>query len=487
MPLRTRSQGDVKKPLRTLSQGDVKKPLRTRSQGDVKKPLRTLSQGDVKKPLRTLSQGDVKMPLRTRSQGDVKKPLRTLSQGDVKKPLRTRSQGDVKKPLRTLSQGDVKKPLRTRSQGDVKEPLRTLAQGDVKTSLRTPSQGDAFLIRRMPQLQTPPQGDVTPPQRQLPPPVLMPMKRQKEIESLIFRERNGKELGKTMRKLISWEHAGEFTVAPSTKGKNDWLMQRFHTFRNSLPPDTPLDHAVTKFAWSVLGSASPASARDYMGRIAKQLTLQGETGVRTKHYRAVRATLKRTGTYIRPSQAPPITTKEVWDSIKTLQERDQTRAASMLAIAWVSRNRIPDIRFVTTTDFVEVGNRGGSPSRVSAAVYAKEKGRQDWCEAVYLPAGKMTAVAVEFFRSEPARTCVFGGDGARYERIKRQIRSALPNGAWLHSTKRGAAQEINLLQEDKEEMKDALRHKSLAMTSRYLDSLNAPKRRKQEELLRPLQ
>ena len=306
------------------------------------------------------------------------------------------------------------------------------------------------------------------------------------VETELFRLRDGKALGRKMRELMTWDTAHKYAVAPKTAYNNDTLRDRFQKFCDTLPAETPWDEALIKFGFDVMKTASPKTADSYIGRLTKTLTREGHRGVRTLRLKDTRTTFTRTSTYIRPRQAPPLTTVEVTDSLRKLVQAGQETAAALFATAWVSRARVPDLRFMVKADWVEL-NTTNSPLNTEAAVFAKEKGCKSWCPEIYMPAGPITAIAVEFWRKQKEGVVVFGGDTKTYDRLKAVLKKGMPEGSWLHSIRHGASRMINAKELDPELNRKALRHTSFGMTRRYQNSLNSEKRGVQKVLLGPLQ
>ena len=467
-----------------------KKPL---SQGTSNS--RSLSQGQHSKIEKSLSQGAL-ANTQSRFQGtpkNVKKPLfqgtrvnnQSPSRGThtVEKslfqstsPTKSLFQGSRIRATKSLPQGTKSKTTQPQSSG---EDAQTMAQGTPKRS------GDT---------QTPPPA----------PPPTFPRRKGNEMrktettqrltnETTFFTTRNGKELGKLIQQKLSWDEIPLYATAPSTFSKNQSLLRRFKTFAaENLPGECKLSEAICRFAWWSLGSANPKSVANYIGKLCKSLMQEGHKGVRTKQVLLFKRALIRLSTYIRPNRALPVKTGDIKGALRSLIAKGREDSAAMLATAWVTRCRIPDLRFLTSEDVREMGG-GDDVTKVGLGIFAKDKGRMTWSPAVYMPPGPLTAIAVGFWRKQLRGVCVFGGEGRQYERVKREIREAMPGDAWLHSTKRGAAQEMDgaLVGDEEnthaETMQQALRHKNASTTLFYLDELNPRKRQAQTKLLRPLQ
>ena len=332
--------------------------------------------------------------------------------------------------------------------------------------------------------------------RPIPPPLMTTlairttctMTERKTLESEIFRLRQGKDLGRFIHENVPWTAAPLFATAPTTYEKTQGLLRRFMQFHASLKNNTPWDEAIRQFAWEVMKRASPKTAADYMRKIAKALSQKGEKDVRTRDYHLTLKALTRFGVYIRPKQALPITTNAVYEALLGLLSAGKEASAAMLATAWVTRCRIPDLRFMTSEDFCELEpNLGGHPTSVDVGVFAKEKQCTKWCPPVLMPAGKITAIAVVFWRKQPVQQCAFGGESRTYARIKRDIRKFLPAETWLHSTKRGAAQTVDEDLHPEGTLQAALRHQDKQTTLLYLNALNARKRKEQRTTFAALQ
>lgn len=319
-----------------------------------------------------------------------------------------------------------------------------------------------------------------------------PLKERQELEAKVFVARGGKQVARAIRENVPWERAHEFAVGPHAAREALRLVAKFHEFWNrpensSLPPDA----ALVKHMWQCLETAQPRTVQDAMDRVVKQLHREGVTGVRTQRFLGARAALKRLSVMARPVQAEPLKLEDVKGAVEALGQKGELAAAAMLALAWVTRSRVPDLRVLTVEDVREVEGAGAADvGVVGLEVWAKEKQARTWRPPIYAPPGALTAVVVAWVRRVQAegRREVFGAGVAEYERILGLLRGALPAGSWLHGVKRGAAQAVEAATgAGPEEMRQLLRHQNVEVTHRYLNATTAKRRRQEEQLTRALQ
>ena len=325
-----------------------------------------------------------------------------------------------------------------------------------------------------------------------PPPFLRPPSTavwRRGVESQVFAERDGKKAGRLLRDLVPWQEAHTFAVGHHAAKERDRLLARFEEFRSTMPGTTTVEDLVIQWAWRALKTASPGVVRNYMDRLCRAIA-DDEGWVISRKVIRVKKALSRMGVMIRPKQATPLHTSEVMAALKLLRQSGHNTAAAMVAICWMTRARISDIRYVVKADWREVDGQGGAAHLVDAEVHAKEKARLQWQPAIFLPRGQITAVAVEFWRQATEGGLVFGGDTPRYAVLKRQILRVMPklDGQWwTHSLRRGAAQQMDLAGTSRLHIKESLRHQDERQTLRYLDSTNATRRGKERSWMRRLQ
>ena len=381
----------------------------------------------------------------------------------------------------------------------VPSPQRIPQRGGIAGRLRSPlfqraTQAEGRRGRAPTPLPPPDIRDVTPPRgpqdanRDPREPVRWTRAKRARLEDKLFSFRDGRSLAGALRNATGWEDIPRLALAAHTAGEKDRLWASFEGFWGGLSAGTPSDEAVLRYVWTRLGSISCRTAKTYLERLAAIAIEQGERGTRTRRLQNAKKALRRLSTLIRPRQAPPVATAQVHEALGALQGR----ARVLLALCWVTRCRVPDLRFVTRADWREIDGAGGDSRATSAAVYAKEKQALEWRPEIFLPAGPITAIVVEYMRTvAPSSTeLIFGGNSTKYAGLKKAILAALPEGSWLHSSRRGAIQEVQKGDGGPRPLlKRLLRHGKDAedTTARYLTTTNDHQRKTEAELLRALQ
>ena len=330
--------------------------------------------------------------------------------------------------------------------------------------------------------------DVTPPRSEQSqfPQYTYSMPERRRVESRLFAERDGKALGRTIKELIPWHRVSHFATAPSAAGEKERVFYHFQNWRRGRV-GTP-DQLAVQYVWSKLGTVAPSTAISYLCRIVLRAHELGERGYRTRFLAGAKALLRRSSTMIRPVQATPLQPAEAQKTLRRLADKGQGRAAALFAIAWVARARVSDIRYVTSQDWVEQ-QKDLPADATEVHVFAKEKACKTWQPSIFLPAGRTTAVAVAFMRTQTGARddLVFGGDTDRYVRLKAQIRTAMGTHHWLHSIRRGSIQEVESRGVEAHELQKLLRHADPRTTTRYLRTNTEHRRRVETAMTHTLQ
>ena len=159
-----------------------------------------------------------------------------------------------------------------------------------------------------------------------------------------------------------------------------------------------------------------------------------------------------------PSETGDLHTSEAMEALKLLRQSGHNTAAAMVAIFWMTRARVSDIRYVVKADWREVDNRGGE----EAAHLVDAEGHRGASAVAtgYLPSqgGRLRRLRWSF---GVTKGLVFGGDTPRYAVLKRQILHVMPQldgHWWTHSLRRGVAQQMDLAGTSRLHVKESLRH-----------------------------
>ncbi|KAJ9441882.1 hypothetical protein DIPPA_12146 [Diplonema papillatum] len=163
----------------------------------------------------------------------------------------------------------------------------------------------------------------------------------------------------------------------------------------------------------------------------------------------------------------PLTTEQSKAVVDLLELQGFVREAAMVAAVWLTRARVPDLRVVTTEDIEEISNRGGEPRSVGVQLFLKEKQAKTYNAPEYLPPGELTAKLVRLARGAPPGP-LFARTKTEYDLSLQRIRAALPEGAVMHSFRRGATQELERAGASRSELVDLLRHADPRTTRRYM-------------------
>ena len=310
----------------------------------------------------------------------------------------------------------------------------------------------------------------------------------RELDHAIFSIRDTKELGRAVRERTSWDTMCKFAVGPQTAQGSDRVWAVFQKYCDE-HGFSPTEAALLRYAHSALETAGPKTVAAYVRKILHRCKQTGIRGVRTRRVQDTVRALTRMSSAVRSVQAPPVSTQQVAAATKALEEGGDLQAAAFVAMTWLTRSRVPDLRFMTSKDWAELENSGGPPATVGAKLYAKEKGAKEARPGIYLPPGRLTGVAVRFWRQWQGTGYAFGGESGEYVDLKRRIHSALPEGSWLHSLKRGAAHEIEETGVCDEDVSRFLRHSknNWNVTQKYLNPTNAYRREREKTLLGTLQ
>ncbi|KAJ9453355.1 hypothetical protein DIPPA_05455 [Diplonema papillatum] len=252
----------------------------------------------------------------------------------------------------------------------------------------------------------------------------------------------------------------------------------------------PVDEAIVRFVWSTLGSTSPLTAATYIERLCRELHNRGVRGLRTERLIKTKKALRRMGSLLRPQQADGLKPEDAKELVRRLLREGQETAAALAAIAWISRCRVSDLRFMTDEDWHELGPGDTPEEETEVEFFAKEKSSRKWRPPIFLPHGSLTAVAVRFWRQRRKQKKLglpFGGDTGVYEKLKREVKKGMQGSKWLHAFRRGSIQEIEKQGVPRTALQELLRHSSAETTIRYLNSTNVARRKAETEMLRTLQ
>ena len=303
---------------------------------------------------------------------------------------------------------------------------------------------------------------------------------------MLFRIRQPKELGRTLAEQVPWQEAHLFDVGPRAHAERQRLLKAFRLFADQSGIQD-VDQQVIAFLWSRLPNATPKSVAGYAGRLVKALHAEGITGVRTRRLLAVKKTLSRAGTLLRPDQAPPVDTETVVNAVHQLVGAGDLRTGAFVALVWVTRARMADARYMMVSDVTFV--RSGEA--VALEVQLKEKQQQAWTPLVFVPAGPLTTVVISHVRARRAEAgeaaSLFAASQREYSVLMAKAKAALPLGSWAHSLRRGAAQQLEVDGASLTEISALLRHASTATTRRYLQSTSRQQRAKEALALDGLQ
>ena len=306
------------------------------------------------------------------------------------------------------------------------------------------------------------------------------------MDDVLFRIRDPKQLGQAVRKLVPWEAAHTYCVGPRAAGARSWMLRAFRKFAAE-SPTLPVDQAVVKFLWSRLEGASPLTVAGYCGSLLRALAAEGVVGARTKRVLATRRALTRFGTLLRPRQAPPVDTAVVQSTVEALLEQGCDRESAFVALVWVARARMSDVRYLLVRDLTLVCDEGVEPG---LEVALKEKQQRQWSPVVYLPPGELTCRVVAWWQRCSATgpdTPLFAATEAEYQALLKRVVARLPAGSWAHSLRRGSAQVLQKWGMELDGLQSALRHASGTQTRRYMMSTAEADRRKAREQLDALQ
>ncbi|KAJ9472938.1 hypothetical protein DIPPA_18024 [Diplonema papillatum] len=308
-----------------------------------------------------------------------------------------------------------------------------------------------------------------------------------ELEHQLFLVCDGHELGRMLKERIPPDSAHLFATGQRSTSEAERLVAQFQSFAEKEAPDTPVDTALVRFVWSRLGSAKPATVRNYLSRLMTALADRGVRGVRTRAVQQTSKALQRLSVMVRPRQALPLRLEEVREVVAKLEARTHTREAAMVATVWLSRARVPDVRVLTAGDVTEVENAGAADAEtVGLQIYLKEKQAKAHSPPEYLPPGPLTARLVRLARQTRSGP-LFAESQASYQRSLHRIREAMPHGAAMHSFRRGATQELERSGVDRDGLQQLLRHADSRTTRRYMMTVPPSDVRDKPLTLAPLQ
>ena len=118
----------------------------------------------------------------------------------------------------------------------------------------------------------------------------------------------------------------------------------------------------------------PRSVVGYMCKILRECKRRGIRGVATVRVLGAKKALRRLSAAVRPRQAPPLPPSDVITGVNKLVKAGDQHAAALAAMSYMTRSRVPDLRFLNKSDWREIHCAGESPIKVGAELFAKEKG-----------------------------------------------------------------------------------------------------------------
>ena len=306
------------------------------------------------------------------------------------------------------------------------------------------------------------------------------------VDHNFFSIRDGKALGRAMHERIPWDELHLHATAPTTQGEVQRVWSDFLRGCATAPHLSKEVHLL-QFAHRRLRTAAPRSVVGYMCKILRECKRRGIRGVATVRVLGAKKALRRLSAAVRPRQAPPLPPSDVITGVNKLVKAGDQHAAALAAMSYMTRSRVPDLRFLNKSDWREIHCAGESPIKVGAELFAKEKGVLVARPPIYLPPGPLTAIAVSFWRTVQHHNTVMGGNTREFESLMERIRKVMPKGTWMHSFKRGAAQAIQLQGASNERMRLLLRHSNVGQTAAYLNATNVSARMRETEELKTLQ
>lgn len=279
-----------------------------------------------------------------------------------------------------------------------------------------------------------------------------------------------------------------FAIAPRGTREADRLLRSFAQKVEADKDEKNLDVLLVEWMWESLKGAAPRTVADYAERLVRRLADLGVQGVKTRRYKQAKQTLRRFSVMVRPNRAVPVKTPDVICMLDALRRRNDPQAEAAVALTWLSRARISDLKYLMSED-IRLLNDG------SLAVYLKEKQQRKWMPPVYVPYGDLLERVTPFLLSTPGflfggddRTDSGGKDGFIYDAMIRRIRKVAPPSFWTHSLRRGATQQIEANEAPTdEEMRSLLRHNSARQTKEYMAEVSTATMERERRLTRSLQ